>query len=196
MSGWGSDPWHGHHQHLHHLTLACRAWRAHRLLCDDTLERDGLHGGLLLRSGSGRHFELTDVTSIRFCAVGVWRGGYRLQAYQRGRKECWRGEDDDLASTGKRRAIYSSSAIAVPPSYLSARGMVERGSRRRDRPGEGKFGKASGLDIGQKPSDAARVLRSVGTSWLFSHVRRDGMPALPTGREGGECIEQAASAYH
>lgn len=135
MSGWGSDPWHGHHQHLHHLTLACRTWRAHRLLCDDTLERDGLHGGLLLRSGSGRHFELRDVTSIRFCAVGVWRGGYRLQACQRGRKECWRGEDDDLASTGKRRAIYSSSALAVPPSYLSARGMVGRGSRRRDRPG-------------------------------------------------------------
>lgn len=101
MSGWGSDPWHGHHQHLHHLTLACRTWRAHRLLCDDTLERDGLHGGLLLRSGSGRHFELRDVTSIRFCAVGVWRGGYRLQACQRGRKECWRGEDEQPGFHGE-----------------------------------------------------------------------------------------------
>jgi hypothetical protein len=35
----------------------CRICRTHRLLRDNTLEGDGLHGGLLLRSRSGRHFE-------------------------------------------------------------------------------------------------------------------------------------------
>jgi hypothetical protein len=88
-----------------------------------------------------------------------------------------------------------SAASPSSPSYLPARGIVQRANRCSHRTGEGKFGKASGLDNGKGHPTQPEFSDQSGTSWLFSHVQRGEMPAFPTGREGGECIGKAASAY-
>lgn len=188
--------------------LACRIWGAHRLLCDDTLERDGLHGGLLLRGGSGGHFgswggEGCDGYPVCCCVVGIGRGGYRLQACQRVRKECWREKGDGLPFTGKQWAIYSPSdpPSPLPPSPSSrptfpleewSNEGANAGTERRRGSSAKLLDWTSGRSYPTQPAFSGRS----GTSWLFSHVRRDKVPAFPTGRERGERIGQAASAYH
>lgn len=214
MSGWGSDPWREEHQHPHRrnwlaesggLTGCCVTTPSRGTASMGACCSGAEVAGILDLGGEGGGGEGCDGYPVCCCVVGIGRGSYRLQACQRLRKECWREKGDGLPFTGKQWAIYSPSdppsPSPLPPSPSSrptfplkewSNEGANAGTERRRGSSAKLLDWTSGRSHPTQPAFSGRS----GTSWLFSHVRRDKVPAFPTGRERGECIGQAASAYH